>query len=148
MEKTYISRNRKREDNLTTTEAILKVLTRIFWEKKEGRRYHISIICEECGVMHLNRELVEGLYDWKQLPTWGQAEALRQSMRKHANDNWSSLQKGYKPESVSPVSNVSEAIQPIQEEQEVQEEGVLFDLSGSGVIRWIDGHQYQITRID
>lgn len=35
MEKTYTTRNNKREDNLTTTEAILKVLTRIlkYWEE-------------------------------------------------------------------------------------------------------------------
>lgn len=74
MEKTYTTRNNKREDNLTTTEAILKVLTRIYWMKKEGKPYFVSVICDECRVMHLNKNIVESLYDWKELPTWSLAE--------------------------------------------------------------------------
>ena len=137
MEKTYTTRNNKREDNLTTTEAILKVLTRIYWMKKEGRPYFISTICDDCRVMHMNKNIVENLYDWKELPTWSLAEECRQQLNRHA-ESWPSSQK----------KNVSPASEPIQETQPIQEPDGLFDLSGTGVIRWIDGHRYQITRID
>lgn len=137
MEKTYTTRNNKREDNLTTTEAILKVLTRIYWMKKEGRPYFISTICDDCRVMHMNKNIVENLYDWKELPTWSLAEECRQQLNRHA-ESWPSSQK----KNVSPIS------EPIQEIQPIQEPDGLFDLSGTGVIRWIDGHRYQITRID
>lgn len=137
MEKTYTTRNNKREDNLTTTEAILKVLTRIYWMKKEGRPYFISTICDDCRVMHMNKNIVENLYDWKELPTWSLAEECRQQLNRHA-ESWPSSQK----KNVSPIS------EPIQEIQPIQEPEGLFDLSGTGVIRWIDGHRYQITRID
>lgn len=137
MEKTYTTRNNKREDNLTTTEAILKVLTRIYWMKKEGRPYFISTICDDCRVMHMNKNIVENLYDWKELPTWSLAEECRQQLNRHA-ESWPSSQK----KNVSPIS------EPIQDIQPIQEPDGLFDLSGTGVIRWIDGHRYQITRID
>lgn len=140
MEKTYTTRNNKREDNLTTTEAILKVLTRIYWMKKEGKPYFVSVICDECRVMHLNKNIVESLYDWKELPTWALAEECRQQLNRHA-ETWPSSQK----KNVSPVSPVSE---PTQEIQPIHEPEGLFDLSGTGVIKWIDGHRYQITRLD
>ena len=89
MEKTYTTRNNKREDNLTTTEAILKVLTRIYWMKKEGKPYYISTICDDCGVMHLNKNIVESLYDWKELPTRALAEECRQQVNRHA-ETWPS----------------------------------------------------------
>ena len=110
MEKTYTTRNNKREDNLTTTEAILKVLTRIYWMKKEGRPYFISTICDDCRVMHMNKNIVENLYDWKELPTWSLAEECRQQLNRHA-ESWPSSQK----KNVSPISEPIQEIQPIQD---------------------------------
>ena len=114
MEKTYTTRNNKREDNLTTTEAILKVLTRIYWMKKEGRPYFISTICDDCRVMHMNKNIVENLYDWKELPTWSLAEECRQQLNRHA-ESWPSSQK----KNVSPISEPIQEIQPIQDKMDV-----------------------------
>ena len=138
MEKTYTTRNNKREDKLTTTEAILKVLTRIYWMKKEGKPYFISTICDECKVMHLNKHIVENLYDWKELPTWALAEECRQQVNRHA-ETWPSSQKNKADNHDEPKTT------------EQMTFGFDFgegnDTSATAIIE-IWGRRYQIIRLD
>ena len=132
MTKIFNERKAKRTSKLGTTDAILKVLTEIYWHKMSGKDYQISTICRNEQLGNLNTALVEGLYDWSHLPTRELAEELRQRERNYEKENW-----GKKKE------------QTVARDPELDLIGLdeAQHCNDFGILTW-NGHRYRLVPID
>lgn len=131
MEK-YKTRRARRKNNLSTVEAIQKVLIAVYWAKKEGKPYSISSLCDIEHVGHLNKAVVEKTCSWDVMPTKDDAERVRK-----AN-----------------LDYIYEKIERAEQAQNIVEQPELeFDMDEAthcndfGILTW-NGHRYRLVPID
>lgn len=133
MEK-YKTRRARRKNNLSTVEAIQKVLIAVYWAKKEGKPYSISSLCDIEHVGRMNKAVVENTCSWDVMPTKDDAERVREANLDYIYEKAEKAERNQ--------------IVEIQPEPELE-----FDMDKAthcndfGILTW-NGHRYRLVPID
>lgn len=141
--KQYYTRKVNRPSNLGTTDAYHKVLMEVYFAKKAGKPYCVSVICDREHVGHINTKLVEKYVSIDKEPTRADAEELRIEFIKHGHENW----KGKERAKAEPEVEATHDEVPVLEFAEdliVKEAEQCNDF---GVLEW-NGHRYRLVPID
>ena len=140
--KKYYTRKVNRPSNLGTTDAYHKVLMEVYFAKKAGKPYCVSVICDREHVGHINRKLVEKYVSIDKEPTRADAEELRVEFIKHGHENWKGKER---PKAEPNTDEVPEKPMLEFEEDPIAKEAK--QCNDFGILTW-NGHRYRPVPID
>ena len=141
--KKYYTRKVNRPSNLGTTDAYHKVLMEVYFAKKAGKPYCVSVICDRERVGHINTKLVEKYVNKDKEPTRADAEALRIDFLKWGHENW----KPSKRPKAEQVAERQQAEVPVLEFAEDPIAKERKECNDFGILEW-NGHRYRLVPID